>query len=235
MTVRASTRRSSSPRRRWGLTRRAAVEYRLGQGRSPQAAALAVDDAAEGVHRRDVRNRPRGLPAASVVGTRPPSRRSSRSRYGPGVLRLPRRRSVPRARGRPPGLRCHGRPGRTTFISKAGITSCTFKSRSRMFRSSLRADLPEGPYSALAANGNLCSQKLAMPTAFTAQNGAASTSPRRSRSRAARRRRRPRQIRDPKRRRGRGCLHGRSPSRRAWRGGRDERGGVRVLQWLAAA
>ena len=32
--------------------------------------------------------------------------------------------------------------------------------------------LPQGKYSALAANGNLCKSKLAMPTAFTAQNGA---------------------------------------------------------------
>ncbi len=32
--------------------------------------------------------------------------------------------------------------------------------------------LPEGKYSALAANGNLCKSKLTMPTAFTAQNGA---------------------------------------------------------------
>ncbi|MGA9286441.1 MAG: hypothetical protein WBV85_13475, partial [Solirubrobacteraceae bacterium] len=32
--------------------------------------------------------------------------------------------------------------------------------------------LPEGPYSALAANGNLCTTKLKMPTAFTGQNGA---------------------------------------------------------------
>jgi hypothetical protein len=31
--------------------------------------------------------------------------------------------------------------------------------------------LPEGKYSALAANGNLCTSKLAMPTAFVAQNG----------------------------------------------------------------
>ena len=33
--------------------------------------------------------------------------------------------------------------------------------------------LPEGPYSALAANGELCKQqgKLKMPTEFVAQNG----------------------------------------------------------------
>ncbi len=34
--------------------------------------------------------------------------------------------------------------------------------------------LPQGPNSALAANGNLCSvaKKLAMPTSFVGQNGA---------------------------------------------------------------
>ena len=31
--------------------------------------------------------------------------------------------------------------------------------------------LPEGKYSALAANSNLCQSTLAMPTAFVAQNG----------------------------------------------------------------
>ena len=32
--------------------------------------------------------------------------------------------------------------------------------------------LPEGPYSALAANGNLCKTKLVMPTVFTGHDGA---------------------------------------------------------------
>src|SRR6202042_1526457 len=36
---------------------------------------------------------------------------------------------------------------------------------------SFEITLPEGKYSALAANGNLCASKLAMPTAFVAQNG----------------------------------------------------------------
>jgi hypothetical protein len=60
----------------------------------------------------------------------------------------------------------------STFISKAGITSSTFKTVPDVPISSFELYLPEGPYSALAANGNLCTSKLAMPTTFIAQNGA---------------------------------------------------------------
>jgi hypothetical protein len=90
-----------------------------------------------------------------------------------------------------------------TFISKAGITSTTFKAIPDNPVTSFELTLPEGKYSALAANGNLCSltktvtvkkrtvvkvhgkkktvtrsvkqaepQTLALPTEFTAQNGA---------------------------------------------------------------
>jgi len=59
-----------------------------------------------------------------------------------------------------------------TFISKAGITSSTFRTVPDQPVTSFELTLPEGKYSALAANGNLCTSKLTMPTAFTAQNGA---------------------------------------------------------------
>jgi hypothetical protein len=62
----------------------------------------------------------------------------------------------------------------TTFISKAGITSSTFKTVPDVPVNTFELYLPQGKYSALAANGNLCKSagKLKMPTEFVGQNGA---------------------------------------------------------------
>jgi hypothetical protein len=46
----------------------------------------------------------------------------------------------------------------TTFISKSGVTSTTFKTVPDQPFSSFELTLPEGKYSALAANGNLCAE-----------------------------------------------------------------------------
>ena len=62
----------------------------------------------------------------------------------------------------------------TTFINKAGITSSTFKTVPDVPVGTFELYLPEGEFSALAANGNLCKSqsKLRMPSEFVAQNGA---------------------------------------------------------------
>jgi hypothetical protein len=61
-----------------------------------------------------------------------------------------------------------------TFISKAGITSSTFAHVPDAPVSSFELTLPQGKYSALTANANLCTVKggLKMPTEFVGQNGA---------------------------------------------------------------
>jgi hypothetical protein len=60
-----------------------------------------------------------------------------------------------------------------TFISKQGVTSTTFRMLPDVPFESFELKLPQGPYSALASNGNLCTVEggLRMPTILTAQNG----------------------------------------------------------------
>jgi hypothetical protein len=60
----------------------------------------------------------------------------------------------------------------TTFISKSGVTSTTFKTVPDQPFSSFTLTLPTGKYSALTALGNVCKENLKMPTEFIAQNGA---------------------------------------------------------------
>ncbi len=59
-----------------------------------------------------------------------------------------------------------------TFISSKGVTSSTFAAIPDVPVGSFELTLPQGPDSALSANGNLCKSKLVMPTEFLAQNGA---------------------------------------------------------------
>jgi hypothetical protein len=58
-----------------------------------------------------------------------------------------------------------------TFINKAGITSSTFRTIPDVPIGTFELKLPQGANSALAANGNLCTSKLVMPTTFVAANG----------------------------------------------------------------
>jgi hypothetical protein len=66
----------------------------------------------------------------------------------------------------------------STFISKAGITSSTFKATPDVPFNAFELTLPQGKYAALTtynhatAGGSLCGQSLTMPTEFRAQNGA---------------------------------------------------------------
>jgi hypothetical protein len=66
----------------------------------------------------------------------------------------------------------------STFISKAGITSSTFKATPDVPFNAFELTLPQGKYAALTtyshatAGGSLCGQSLMMPTEFRAQNGA---------------------------------------------------------------
>jgi hypothetical protein len=55
---------------------------------------------------------------------------------------------------------------------KKGITHSRFETVPDAPIASFETVLPQGPHSALAANANLCTSKLSMPTQLTGQNGA---------------------------------------------------------------
>jgi uncharacterized repeat protein (TIGR01451 family) len=54
---------------------------------------------------------------------------------------------------------------------KNGVTTSTFKATPDVPFSSFELNLPQGKFSALTANADLCTSKLVMPTEFVAQNG----------------------------------------------------------------
>ncbi len=59
-----------------------------------------------------------------------------------------------------------------TFISKQGVTSATFANVPDAPLSSFELYMPQGPYSALAAHGNLCKSTMTIPTELVAHDGA---------------------------------------------------------------
>ncbi len=139
-------------------------EHQPGQSRPPQSTPLPAHDAAESVHRRAVRHQPRRVPSRRrSSGTPRRSRRSCRSRW-----KAPRTSSATAAKRSPSleiVLQGYGFTidlTASTFISKAGITSSTFKTVPDQPVTSFELTLPEGPYSALTAIGNLCTATKAV-------------------------------------------------------------------------
>ena len=159
-----------------------------GQGRPAKATAVEADDAAEGVSRRDVRSEPgrlsRGVDRGARDATTPvlPVPLTGPAYFvSHGGEEFPQLIIVLQGYGATVHL------VGTTFINKkTNVTSSTFKAIPDVPVGTFELTLPQGKYSALAANGNLCTaKKLAMPTSFVGQNGARSTPRPRSRRRAA--------------------------------------------------
>ena len=140
------------------VTRGEDANIATSQGRSPQTAPLTLDDTAEGVHwRRRSTLTPPACPAASVIG---------HARAITPILPVP-------LEG-PAYFVSHGGeafPSLVMVLQGYGITidlaatrssprpgspRSTFKTIPDQPVTSFELTLPEGPYSALAANGNLC-------------------------------------------------------------------------------
>ena len=122
------------------------VEYQERQSRTAQAAAVAVDDAAEGVHRGAVRREPRRV--SRGVGRRAcdgDHAGAAGAVDGPGVFRLQRQRIVPEPDRRAAGLRRHGAPGRGHVHQQAGDHEQHVQAGPRRADRELRTEPPRGP------------------------------------------------------------------------------------------
>ena len=169
-------------------------EHQVGQGGTPQPTPSPVDHPTTGVHRRAIRSKPSRMPAPSIVGHAkaitpilPVPLEGPAYFVSHGGQQFPELVVVLQGYGVTVYLKGE------TFISKGGITSSTFGSVPDVPVGSFELTLPQGPYSALTANGSFCSRtvtvrrrvhgktrtlrkniaaKLVMPTSFIAQNGA---------------------------------------------------------------
>ena len=155
--------------------RRARRQTSPGQSRTAQATALKADDAAESVHGRDVRSEPSQLPGrvedrhAKVTTPLLPVPLEGPAYFvSHGGEAFPQLTMVLQGYGVTVDL------VGTTFISKAGITSTTFKTVPDVPFSSFELTLPKAstPPWQTTVRRKHCGQKLTMPTGFVAQNGA---------------------------------------------------------------